>query len=74
MKNTHICPKCQGSDIVFAKGEEQAYGIGNNVRAGVFKQVITNRYICCTCGYSEEWLDLQDVPRVKKYCEKKNRI
>ncbi len=74
MKNTHICPKCKSTDILFAKGEEQGYGIGNNVRAGIFKQVIINRYICCACGFTEEWMDKDDIPKVKKYCEKKNRI
>lgn len=74
MKNSKICPKCQGNDIIIAKGEEQAYGIGNNVRAGIFKQVIVNRYICCTCGFTEEWMEKDDIPTVKKYCEKKKRI
>lgn len=73
MKNSRICPKCQSNDIVIAKGESQAYGIGNNVRAGVFKQVIINRYVCCTCGFTEEWLDKDDIPQVKEYCKKKTR-
>lgn len=73
MKNSHICPKCQSNDIVIAKGEAQAYGIGNNVRAGIFKQVIINRYVCCACGFTEEWLDKEYIPEVKEYCEKKTR-
>lgn len=74
MKNTHICPKCRSSDIVCAKGENQGYGIGNNVRAGIFKQVLISRYICCTCGFTEEWIENDDLPKVKAYHEKKNRI
>ncbi|MBR5859613.1 MAG: hypothetical protein IKZ05_06780 [Clostridia bacterium] len=74
MKNTHVCPKCRSNDIVIAKGEQQAYGIGNNVRAGICKQVMINRYICCTCGFTEEWLDSDDIPKVKKYYENKNRL
>lgn len=74
MKNSKTCPKCQGNDIVCACGENQSYGIGNNVRAGIIKQVIVNRYICCTCGFTEEWIEKDDIPKVKKYYEKSNRL
>ena len=25
-----------------------------------------HRYVCCTCGYSEEWVDPRDLPALKK--------
>ena len=24
------------------------------------------RYICCDCGYSEDWVDLPDIPKLRK--------
>ena len=31
MKNTHICPKCNGTDIIKIEGKAGAYGVGNNI-------------------------------------------
>ena len=70
MKNTNVCPKCQGNEIVFVKGRNDGYGVGNNIQVGVVKRVLINRYICCNCGYSEEWVDKEDIPKIKKkYCK-----
>lgn len=66
MKNTHICPKCNGNDIVRIVGKEGLYGSGNNIPVGWTKPaVLVNRYLCCDCGYSEEWIDIKDIPKVK---------
>ena len=68
MKNTGICPKCKQSDIITVKGSSGAYGVGNNIPVGMtnFSAVLVNRYVCCNCGYSEEWIDLEDIPKLKK--------
>ncbi len=68
MKNTKICPKCGGTDILFVEGNAGAYGAGNNIMTGatIFSAVLVGRYICCKCGYSEEWIDLKDVEKLKK--------
>jgi len=68
MKNTRICPKCSSSDILRFDGYTGAYGSGNNMMTGntVFSAVNVNRYVCCECGYTEEWIDKQDIEKVKK--------
>jgi predicted nucleic-acid-binding Zn-ribbon protein len=68
MKNSKICPKCQSADILRFDGYTGPYGSGNNLMVGatVFSGVNVNRYICCSCGYTEEWIDLEDIERVKK--------
>ena len=68
MKSSRICPKCQSNDIVRIDGYIGAYGAGNNVMTGatVFSAVEVNRYICCSCGYTEEWIDREDLSKVKK--------
>lgn len=66
MKLTKICPKCQSSNIVRIDGYTGAYGTGNNVMTGktVFSTVNVNRYICCGCGFTEEWIDKEDIETV----------
>ena len=67
MKNTKICPKCSSSDIVRFDGYAGAYGSGNNlmVKGSIFSAVNVNRYVCCTCGFTEEWIDMEDMEKVK---------
>lgn len=67
MKDTKVCPKCGSSDIVRIDGHAGAYGSGNNILLGmsVFSAVNVNRYICCKCGFTEEWIDKDDIETVK---------
>ena len=66
MKNTGTCPKCKSSDIVRFDGYAGAYGSGNNVMVGhsIFSAVNVNRYICCNCGFTEEWIDAEDIEKI----------
>lgn len=68
MKNTHCCPKCNGKDIIRIEGQAGAYGVGNNIQTGMFNfsAVLVHRYVCCSCGYSEEWIDKEDIPKLEK--------
>ena len=68
MKNAKICPKCSSADIVRIDGYSGPYGSGNNIMTGntIFAAVNVNRYICCACGYTEEWIDREDIEKVKK--------
>ncbi len=69
MKNTRICPKCNGSDIIKIDGKTAAYGALNYIPAGISSISVT-RYLCCTCGYSEEWVDRENLPKLKKKYDK----
>ena len=66
MKNTKLCPKCNSREIVRIDGNAGAYGSGNNIPLGatIFSAVKVNRYICCRCGYTEEWIDRQDIEKI----------
>lgn len=68
MKNTHICPKCQGRDILKVPGTSGPHGVGNNIQVGmsIFSAVLVNRYVCTSCGYSEEWIDEEDIEKLRK--------
>ena len=67
MKITKTCPKCHSDDIVRIDGYTGPYGSGNNIMTGitVFSGVDVNRYICCSCGYTEEWIDNEDIKKIK---------
>lgn len=68
MKNSRICPKCAGTDIVYIKGRCGAYRSGNNILVGmtIFSAIPVNRYVCMKCGYSEEWIDQEDLHKLKE--------
>jgi len=64
MKYTKTCPKCRNSNIVRFNGFSGAYGAGNHIETGVFSSVNVNRYVCCYCGYTEEWIDTEDLSTI----------
>lgn len=69
MKKSSRCPKCGGTDILRIEGKAGAYGSGNNIITGftIFSAVLVHRYVCSECGYSEEWIDREDIPKLKDY-------
>ena len=70
MKNSRICPKCNSNDLIRIPGKNGPYGSGNNIPTGltVFSAVKVTRYLCCSCGYSEEWIDSKkDIEKVRSY-------
>ena len=68
MKNTRICPKCNSSNIIRIDGYAGAYGTGNNIMIGatIFSAVNVNRYVCCNCGFTEEWIDRADLEKLMR--------
>ena len=68
MKERRICPKCGSNDILRIKGKSGPYGSGNNIPTGmtIFSAVLVHRYVCCKCGYSEEWIDREDIKKLKE--------
>jgi hypothetical protein len=69
MLNSKTCPKCQSTDIVRILGEARPFGAGNNISVGatIFSSVKVTRYLCASCGFSEEWIDsADDIAKLKK--------
>jgi predicted nucleic-acid-binding Zn-ribbon protein len=60
MKNSTQCPKCQHHDILRIEGQVGAHGAGNNIGVSFFGAVTVTRYVCTSCGFSEEWIDDPD--------------
>ena len=61
------------TDIIMIPGNTGAYGSGNNIQIGLtsFSAVLVHRYLCCNCGYSEEWINKKDIPTLKKKFQSK---
>lgn len=61
------CPKC-GSSVIL----EIDYGskiLRNQwVHTGstLLSSVVVTRYVCADCGYSEEWIDKDDLPKLRE--------
>ena len=58
MKKTNVCPKCGGTDIV-------------KVPLGILDAAPVDRFVCCTCGYSEEWLRKSNLDDIRERWAKK---
>ena len=51
------------------EGRSGGYGGGNDIRAGSnsFRTVKVTRYLCGSCGFSEEWIDApEDLHKLKE--------
>lgn len=74
MKKTKVCPKCGGTDILRVEGNVGPNGAGNNLMLGktIFSAVALPRYVCCGCGYAEEWADSADLFRLRELRSKKS--
>lgn len=64
MKNSNICPKCGSDNIVMVEGRVGIHGTGNNLSVGGShaSDIPVPRYVCCNCGYAEEWIDIDYLP------------
>jgi predicted nucleic-acid-binding Zn-ribbon protein len=59
MKNTGRCPKCSNTDLLRIEGQAGSYGSGNIIPVGwtIFSVVKVTRFLCTSCGFSEEWIE-----------------
>ncbi len=57
MKNFQSCPKCESTKIARMEGGSYFKGIHNKVVFSAFKVFPVTRYICCNCGFTEEWIE-----------------
>lgn len=60
MKNGNACPKCGSRQIVRVPDSPRRHASGNNIyttRATLLGKVPVIRYVCCGCGYVENWVE-----------------
>ena len=68
MQFTHKCPKCASYEIVKVEGTNMNQATMIPLTKWSFKQAILDRYICCRCGYTEEYVRRTD--KFKKWADK----
>ena len=63
MKNKKICPKCNSTDIIRVPAN-----LCNKIQAkwSRLSMVVLHRYVCCNCGFSEEWIDTNEIQLLKE--------
>lgn len=71
MKKNKFCPKCDSVEIIRIPARKGSYGSGNIIFIGatIFSAIKVTRYLCCRCGYLEEWIDdKEDIKKlIKRY-------
>ncbi|MBQ4344019.1 MAG: hypothetical protein IJC38_09050 [Erysipelotrichaceae bacterium] len=69
MKQSKQCPKCHSANLVRYSGNDNtsSKSYSNSIALGnpVWELVKINRYICCECGYTEEWIDKKDLEKIR---------
>jgi len=67
MKNNGICPKCKSNNI----SEIGSDILGTRIKTGALSFASASYYVCCQCGYIEEWIT--DKKDLEKISAKRNR-
>lgn len=63
MRNSGICPKCKSTEMIKIPGKIA----GHNWLPVGFGSVAVERWICGSCGYTEEWISEEDLQKVKDF-------
>lgn len=70
MKNTGKCPKCSSVNIVRIPDNPYRHASGNNIytsTATLIGKIPVIRYVCCDCGYVENWVErANELSKIKK--------
>ena len=59
MKNTNCCPKCSSKNIACVPDNAHRY-LANSIaitNIAWVKRIPVARYVCCDCGYVENWVE-----------------
>lgn len=60
MKRTGRCPKCGGRDLLAVEP-----GLYNSFPTGFFSSAKIQRYVCRSCGYTEEWIAEDSMEKLR---------
>ena len=72
MKNTKCCPKCHSHNVVRVLDDAHRY-LANSIcitRFITVERVPVARYVCCDCGYVENWVESQNERNEIEKCFK----
>ena len=65
MKQSRICPKCGSKEVILVMAHSGSHiYCGNATHASIW------HYICCDCGYSEQYINKPDIKNIREYYNK----
>lgn len=68
MKNTGKCPKCTSEEVLLIPNNKNFYG--GAISRGLIANTAIHRYVCFSCGFTEEWINTaEDLKKLKKYAD-----
>jgi predicted nucleic-acid-binding Zn-ribbon protein len=65
MKKSGRCPKCESNNLIVIPGSDGVMGRSVLIGMTVFSGVSFERFVCSSCGYSEEWFDHKAVEKLQ---------
>lgn len=73
MKYSKSCPKCNSTNIAYVPDNAHRY-LSNSIyitKNAFVERVPVTRYVCCDCGYVENWAEnLMQLSKIKKNYKK----
>lgn len=73
MKNTGKCPKCTSKDIILIPDAKNFYG--GAISRGLIANTAIQRYVCFSCGFTEEWINNEEeLKKLKRHAIENNWI
>ena len=64
------CPKCASEDIlVFSQSGKEQF-VDCETIGSLKGEIVTTRYVCCNCGYSERYFEDENLEKLKKKYKK----
>ena len=71
MKQSQTCPKCGSREVIrIMEATPHINDNGNHIYCGIFNQASIWRYICCDCGYTEQYVNKLDIKKIRDYYNK----
>lgn len=70
MRNNGKCPKCGSVNVVRVPDNPCRHASGNNIyttTATLIGKIAVIRYVCCDCGYVENWVEREkELKKIKQ--------
>ena len=71
MKQSKTCPKCGSEEVIaITEATDNFRDNGNHIYTGLFSYASLWRYICCHCGYTEQYVHMSEIEKIRKYYNK----
>ena len=66
MKQSRTCPKCGSKEVIqFMEATQNGKDNGNHIYCGFYNHARIWRYVCCDCGYSEQYVDIPEIKKIR---------